>query len=100
MALTPEGKVKLAVKAVLKELGAWWYMPVQNGMGVVGVPDFIACLTGRFVAIETKAPGKEATVTPNQLRQLNGIAMAEGAALVIATTDRAAIKDRIAAALA
>jgi hypothetical protein len=100
MGLTPEGKVKLAVKAVLKDLRAWWYMPVQNGMGVVGIPDFIVCLAGRFVAIETKAPGKEATVTPNQMRQLNGIATAEGTALVIATTDRADIKARIESALA
>lgn len=99
MAITPEGRVKAAVKAVLKDMQAWFYMPVQNGMGVVGIPDFIACWRGQFLAIETKAPGKAANTTANQRRQLDGISSAEGAALVIATTDRAEIVATITGAL-
>lgn len=83
MATTPEGKVKAKVKKILEKHGAYYYMPVQNGMGVVGIPDIIACLNGRFIAIETKAPGKKKNVTPNQQRQLDLIAEAGGVALVI-----------------
>ena len=83
MAQTPEGKVKAAVKRALKERGVWWYMPVQNGMGVVGVPDFICCANGRFVAIETKAPGKKNTLTANQQQRIKEILAAGGTAVVI-----------------
>jgi hypothetical protein len=83
MGMTPEGKVKEAVKKELKKRKIWFYMPVQNGMGVVGIPDIIGCWEGWFVAIETKAPGKMANVTPNQRLRLNEIEKAKGLALVI-----------------
>lgn len=41
-------------------------MPIQNGMGRVGIPDFVCCHHGRFMGIEAKAPG--AKPTPNQLK--------------------------------
>jgi hypothetical protein len=91
MATTPEGRVKAKVKAYLDSLGpdvCWYYMPVQNGMGVVGIPDIIACIYGRFVAIETKAPGKVANVTANQQRQLAGITRAMGKAWVVDCAER------------
>lgn len=80
---TPEGKVKEAVKKLLRKYHVWYYMPVQNGMGVVGIPDIIACLDGHFLAIETKAPGKRKNVTPNQERRLKEIAWAGGTAMVV-----------------
>lgn len=86
--MTPEGRVKAAVKKRLKELGAWYYMPVQNGMGIVGVPDFVCCLGGRMVAIETKAPGKRSNTTPNQDRQIALIRAAGGIAVVIDDVDQ------------
>ena len=81
--MSPEGKVKAAVKKFLKAKGAWFYMPVQNGMGRVGIPDFICCWEGKFYAIETKAPGKSGNTTPNQDRELQGIKLAGGVALVV-----------------
>lgn len=81
--MTPEGKVKAEVKKWLKEKGIWWYAPVQNGMGVVGIPDFICCWKGRFLAIETKAPGKLANVSANQDRVLNEIQGHLGIAVVV-----------------
>jgi hypothetical protein len=80
---TPENKVKNACKKELKKRKIWFYMPVQNGMGVVGIPDIIGCWNGWFVGIETKAPGKLANVTPNQKNRLNEIEAAGGLALVI-----------------
>lgn len=95
MAGTPEGKVKRAVKIWLAENGIWYYAPVQLGMGVIGIPDFICCKPtmitqdmvgkkfGMFLAIETKAPGKLKEVTPNQAARLYEISMARGMACVI-----------------
>jgi hypothetical protein len=80
---TPEGKVKAKIKSWLKTLDrCWFYMPVQNGMGVVGIPDIICVIRGTFVAIETKAPGKEANVTANQQAAIDGINSAGGLAFV------------------
>lgn len=62
--MTPEGKVKEAVKKLLREHGAYWHMPVQNGMGAPAL-DFHVCHNGRYAGIETKAKGKHATVRQN-----------------------------------
>ena len=83
MAMTPEGKVKKKCKEYLKEIGAWYYMPVSNGMGRVGCPDILVCYKGLFMAFETKAPGKIKNVTPNQEREINDIKSAYGLALVV-----------------
>jgi hypothetical protein len=56
-----ERDVKKRVKEILDEIGAWWFMPVQTGYGKAGVPDFIVCLKGRFIAIETKFGGGKLT---------------------------------------
>jgi hypothetical protein len=81
--MTPESKVKKAVKQWLNARGAYYYMPVTNGMGRVGAPDFIVCLAGRFVGIETKAPGKKYNTTPNQDREIQWINKAGGFAIVV-----------------
>ena len=87
MASTPEGKVKDACKKFLKERGAWFFMPVSNGMGQVGIPDIIICYKGIFVAIETKAPGKKANITANQERVIEAIRNADGFAWVVDNPD-------------
>lgn len=60
MATTPEGKVKDSIKKTLKNVGAYYFMPVQNGMGAPSL-DFLGCFCGQFFAIEAKAPGKKPT---------------------------------------
>jgi hypothetical protein len=99
MAGTPESKVKKVVKQRLKARGIWYYAPVQMGMGVVGIPDFICCMPvlitsdmvgktfGKFLAVETKAPGKLEQLTPNQAARLEEIRSAGGAVLVIDDAD-------------
>lgn len=54
-----EAKLKDDVKKLLDARGAYWFMPVQMGYGVSGTPDFLCCIDGKFVGIETKAPGKK-----------------------------------------
>lgn len=88
MATTPEGKVKAAVKARLKELGAWFCMPMGTGFGNSGVPDFIVCHQGRFIGIETKAPGKLSNTTTLQKMQIEAIRKAGGAAVVVDSVDQ------------
>lgn len=83
MGMTPEGRVKKQVKAYLASIGAWHYMPVNNGMGRVGCPDILVCYKGDFYAFETKAPGKLKNVTPNQQREIDWINTAGGRAHVV-----------------
>jgi hypothetical protein len=83
MAMTPEGKVKKKVKEYLQSIGAWYYMPVSNGMGRVGCPDILVCYQGLFLAFETKAPGKINHVTANQQREIDGILRVNGLAHVV-----------------
>lgn len=73
MAQTPEGKVKDQVKKILKEYQAYWFMPVQNGMGAPAL-DFHCICQGVGFCIETKAPGKKPTA-----RQANTILHIEAA---------------------
>ena len=94
MSMTPEGKVKKYVNALLKRLKAWYFMPVGNGFGKGGVPDIICCIpytisakdvgttVGLFVAIETKAPGKIKNTTQLQEREIENIKTAGGIAFV------------------
>src|SRR5699024_7255303 len=49
-----EADVKEQVKTILRRLGAWYTMPHQAGFSQAGVPDFLICLRGRFIGLETK----------------------------------------------
>jgi len=83
MAMTPEGKVKKKIKEYLASIGAWYYMPVSNGMGRAGCPDILVCYKGHFMAFEVKAPGKIKNTTANQDREIASINQAEGIAIVV-----------------
>ena len=82
MAQTPEGKVKAAVDKMLKAYGAYWLNPATGGYGASGVSDKVACMLGRFIAIECKVNGTKKP-TPLQLLQLQLIRDAGGISLVI-----------------
>lgn len=83
--MTPEGKVKAQVKKILAEFGAYYAMPVSGGFGHAGTPDFLVCIRGRFLAIETKAKGKKPTAL--QEAAMQKIREAGGRALVIDETN-------------
>lgn len=83
--MAPEGKVKALVKKGLAALPRrYHFMPVQNGMGAPGL-DFFCCIAGYFVAIETKAPGKNPT--PRQEQTIAEIEAADGLVFVIRTKE-------------
>lgn len=72
MATTPEGRVKALIKKILKAHDVYYVMPVSNGMGQHGVPDFLCCVKGRFLAIEAKAgKGKTTALQDDHLRRIN-----------------------------
>ena len=78
--MTPEGKVKAKVKELLKEHGAYWHMPVQNGMGAPSL-DIIGCHRSRYFGVETKAGNKKPT--PRQLLTMDQIRKAGGLAFLV-----------------
>lgn len=78
--MTPEGKIKEGVKKVLKKHGAYYHMPVMNGMGAPTL-DFIGCHNGWFFAIETKAPGGKPT--QRQQHTIEAMKAAGGAVFVV-----------------
>jgi len=79
--MTPEGKVKVAVKKQLDTLGCYYFFPATGGFGRSGVPDIVGCYNGRFFGIECKA-GK-GTTTALQDKELAKIVEAGGIAMVI-----------------
>ena len=83
--MTPEGKVKAAVKKVLAQNDVYNFSPSANGYGRVGVPDLICCVNGYFLAIECKA-GKGKTTTL-QDREIAAITKAGGVAVVVNETN-------------
>jgi Holliday junction resolvase len=80
MAQTPEKRVKTKVESVLKSEGAYYFFPATHGYGRSGVPDIIACVNGRFLAIECKAGGNKPTAL--QVREIENIRAAGGVAVV------------------
>lgn len=82
--MTPEGRVKRKVSAMLNGLGpeCWTFMPVQTGYGKRAL-DYLICYRGRFFAIETKDKGKDLTT----LQKLTRAAMEAAGAIVLKVDD-------------
>jgi pantoate kinase len=94
MATTPEAKVKAKIRAILKEHNVYYAMPIGTGYGNSGVPDFLCCVNGKFVAIEAKA-GK-GLPTALQLKNLSEINKAGGYTCIINETNLDYLKNVIA----
>lgn len=77
-----EAGVKKELKKYLESIGAWYFMPVSNGMGRHGLPDVIICHKGNFIAIECKAPGRREEenrgASALQTKEMKKICEAEG----------------------
>lgn len=95
MAITPEGRVKKKIKALLTayEKHVWYDMPVPGGYGKSTV-DFYGLCRGQFFAVEAKAHGKHPTKL--QQRLLREIRDKGGATFIIGSdhgTDDSAFYD-------
>lgn len=103
MANTPEGKVKDAVKSTLESLGVrslsrptritcldigTYYMPVSNGMGTHGIPDFVCSVMGKSLYIETKANEKKEP-TDLQMAVIDALQATGSIAIIIRSIDEA-----------
>lgn len=76
--MKPESSIKQQIRHMLhSEFDAYYFAPVQMGMGVATV-DILACVKGKFVAIEVKVPGKKPTtrqeLTMGQVMRAGGVA--------------------------
>lgn len=81
MPATPEAKVKAKIKDLLKAHNAYYVMPIGTGYGNSGVPDFICCVNGQFLAIEAKAGNNKPTAL--QEKNIRDIRNAGGYAMVV-----------------
>ena len=93
MAMTPEGRVKKAVKEILAAYaplvaGRW---PVQNGMGKPML-DYVGCCCGLHFEIETKAKAKD-MLTPRQQLTKEEMEAALGKVFVVREVDGFEIKE-------
>lgn len=98
MAATPESKVKAKIKAILQAHDVYYAMPIGTGYGNSGVPDFVCCVGGLFVAIEAKANGNKPTAL--QEKHMREIRKSGGVALVADETNIGQLEAKIAAVTA
>ncbi len=84
-----EQKVQKRILAFLEEVGAYSVKLIAANRA--GAPDILACIGGKFVGIEVKRPGKEAT--PLQLHHLQRIKEAGGVAFVAHGVDE--VRERL-----
>ncbi len=76
-----EADVKKHVKEILKSLNIWYFMPQTGQFGNSGIPDFICCSNGHFIAIETKYGSNKPTAL--QETRLDEIKKSGGTTLVV-----------------
>jgi Holliday junction resolvase len=73
-----ESLLQKKILAHLDSIGGFTVKTIQSNKR--GIPDIVACINGRFYAIEVKAAGKLSTLTPIQKYQLRKITEAGGIA--------------------
>lgn len=83
MKFKTEKSIKEGTKKLLKENNIFFFMPSASVYGRAGVADFICCMNGRFVAIETKSGTNKQT--PLQRRFQDAVESAGGMYFLIRT---------------
>jgi Holliday junction resolvase len=90
----PEKSVVTSILRYLKTVPGCFCWKEHGGMyGTAGIPDIIACVNGRFVALEVKTPSGKATKL--QEATIKKILKAGGVAAVVRSVDevRAILKE-------
>ncbi len=75
-----EKQIENQIKQYLDSIGAWHIKTHGNMFSKAGTPDIVACVNGRFVAIEVKQPG--GVVSALQAAHIELIKRAGGIAFV------------------
>lgn len=70
-----------SIQRLLTQRGHWWVNVHGAGVGRNGIPDILACVDGRFLALEVKQFGNNAT--PLQRFEIERIRRAGGHAFVV-----------------
>jgi hypothetical protein len=79
--VTPEGKVKREVNKLIDRYEQIYkFMPVPFGYGPSSL-DYILCVVGAFVAIETKVSGQ--SPTPRQMMTIKQIQQSGGVVFIV-----------------
>ena len=79
--MTPEKKVENQIKRYLDKLGAYHVKIHGSAYMPAGTADLLACVKGRFVAIEVKKP-KGGVVSPLQNLKIKQVINAGGISFV------------------
>lgn len=79
--MKPESRLKVKVLKELRSLPNVWAVKVQQ-LSIVGTPDILACISGRFIALELKASSQDKT-TVAQSVELHKISQANGIYFVV-----------------
>lgn len=80
-----EKPFELKLRKYLESRGHWVVKYFANGYTKSGIPDLLACVNGRFVAIEVKGDG--GYLSPLQVSTLGKIAESRGIAMVVRPHD-------------
>lgn len=92
--MAAEKQFENKIKGLLKESGAW-FIKYWAGSKFTkeGIPDILACVNGRFVAIEVKAPnGRASELQKYNVKKINN---AGGYAVILYPKDFGIFKDLV-----
>lgn len=76
----PEKRIENQIKSYLDSIGAYYIKTHGSMFSKAGTPDILACVNGKFVGIEVKAPGGR--VSALQIANIKLINNAGGVAFV------------------
>lgn len=88
----PEKKVENSIKKYLDSIGAYYVKQHGSAFTKVGIPDILACVNGKFVAIEVKKTGG-GVVSEAQKVHIENIIKAGGIAFVADNVE--IVKDKL-----
>lgn len=83
--MQPEAKLVKKIQRRIRDEGGWC-VKIHGGNNPfqrVGIPDLLCCVRGRFIALELKLPGEQAS--PVQRKVLREIEAAGGITAVVTT---------------
>lgn len=93
--MTPEGKIKKKIDAMLKGKDrVWFFKPQAGAFGKSGVPDYIVCVASHFFSIEAKADYTRKP-TALQYKAMEGITGAGGVSIVVYDDDTLKVAESI-----